>query len=442
MQSVPILTMPIDSAKERRTDVPKPLLIAILVLLVVCIAAFFIRQQRIKTAYRAARARVTKVASAPTPGFVNSPASTNAGSVLLADDNQHRSDRDGHVLYVASNGKDSNDGSRKHPFATIDKAASVVTPGTTVIVMPGTYWGEITTKASGTESARIRYESEQKWGAKLRTDKIEKTGVHWDNSGSYVDIVGFDMSGVHSYGIYNRGSHVRILNNHIHDYTQVSCKEGGAGVQHGVYNGKYSSTDNDTIGNVINNIRPPADCKAAHGAGIYHAIAGGRILNNVVYNNGKNGIQLWHAATDVIVANNTTFKNHWDGIMVGNEGMCCGSSTGRIDNTIVVNNISFDNERDGIHEYGEVGSHNMYSNNVVYNNREIDMHLINRTAATGTIKADPQFVHYDPAGSDGDYHLKASSPARGKCSKVALPAHDIEGKQRSDDGNCSIGAYE
>ncbi len=421
---------------------------AIAALLVLSIIAFFVRQRRLNDAYRTRRA--SSVSAATTSADKNAPsaqpADHNSASPLLVSDDRDRERRaegeHGPVLYVAPDGKDSNNGSRKRPFATIDKAALAASPGTTVIVLPGTYSGPIKTKVSGTESARIRYESEEKWAAKLRTNDATRTGVHWDNSGSYVDIVGFDMSGADSYGIYNRGSHVAILNNHIHDYTQVSCKDGGAGIEHGVYDGRYTSTDNDTVGNVVHNIRPPSDCNAPHGSGIYHAVKGGRILNNVVYNNGKNGIQLWHAATDVIIANNTTFKNHWDGIMVGNEGMCCGSSTGRVDNTMVVNNISFANERDGIHEYGQVGPSNTYSNNLVYHNGDIDLHLINRAAAKDTIKEDPQFVRYDPASGDGDYRVKASSPARGRCTKMAAPAHDVEGKLRFQGGNCTIGAYE
>src|SRR5690349_18382692 len=45
----------------------------------------------------------------------------------------------GKELYVSPSGNDNNDGSAAHPFATIQKAADEVKPGTVVHVQPGTY---------------------------------------------------------------------------------------------------------------------------------------------------------------------------------------------------------------------------------------------------------------------------------------------------------------
>lgn len=344
-------------------------------------------------------------------------------------------------LYVSPEGKDSNDGSKARPFATIVKAASTVKPGTTVHVLPGTYEGVITTTISGKSSARIRYISEKKWAAKLHVRPADGAGVHWDNRSDYIDIVGFDMSGGHSYGIYNRGSHVRVMYNHIHDY-QLTCGKGGSGIEHGINNDRYSSVDNDTIGNVVHNVRPPASCPDPHGVGIYLAVSGGHVYNNVSYNNGKDGIQLWHAATGAVVANNTVFANRWSGILVGNEGMCCGSSTRINDHTVVVNNISVHNGKYGLEEYGRTGLNNIYANNVVFGNKQADVHLQNSLKAKDTIVADPQFVRYDPTTADGDYRLKPASSARGKCTKLGAPAYDVEGNRRFANKTCSIGAYE
>jgi hypothetical protein len=43
----------------------------------------------------------------------------------------------GMTRYVAPGGSDTNDGSKAHPYATIQKAAEVVNPGDTVIVRDG-----------------------------------------------------------------------------------------------------------------------------------------------------------------------------------------------------------------------------------------------------------------------------------------------------------------
>ena len=56
----------------------------------------------------------------------------------------------GKALYVSATGNDTNDGSQAHPFATLQQAASVVTPGTTVHVLPGTYTDPVTLTRDGT----------------------------------------------------------------------------------------------------------------------------------------------------------------------------------------------------------------------------------------------------------------------------------------------------
>src|SRR5438034_941313 len=60
----------------------------------------------------------------------------------------------GHALYVSTQGSDNNPGTQTAPFATIEKADSVATPGTTVHVLPGTYtWNGVYTTHSGAASA-------------------------------------------------------------------------------------------------------------------------------------------------------------------------------------------------------------------------------------------------------------------------------------------------
>src|SRR5207249_9293754 len=84
--------------------------------------------------------------------------------------------------YVSTTGSDSNDGSAAHPWATIAHAASVVGPGSTVHVAPGTYRGQFNTSASGTAAAEITYVSDTKWGAKMAGGAWSR----WAASGAYV----------------------------------------------------------------------------------------------------------------------------------------------------------------------------------------------------------------------------------------------------------------
>ena len=73
-----------------------------------------------------------------------------------------------HYYYVSPGGSDTAAGTEAAPFRTLARAARAVTrPGTTVFVAPGTYAGGFRTTASGTPSARIRWVSTTKWGAKI-----------------------------------------------------------------------------------------------------------------------------------------------------------------------------------------------------------------------------------------------------------------------------------
>ena len=53
------------------------------------------------------------------------------------------------TIFVATNGNDTNDGSRSNPFATFDKAVSIMTAGDVCIVRGGTYEQTLTVRKSG-----------------------------------------------------------------------------------------------------------------------------------------------------------------------------------------------------------------------------------------------------------------------------------------------------
>ena len=290
----------------------------------------------------------------------------------------------------------------------------MATPGTAVHVASGEYQlgdAELKTPVSGTASERIRYVSDVKWGAKLRSTKTGNSAVWW-NQGDYVDIEGFDISGSGALGIYNEGSHTRIIGNHIHDIPAPGCPDaGGAGIN----DGNYGGSDDDVIGNTVHDIGEYSfPCQRVHG--IYHSNRGGQIINNLVFHNQGWGIHLWHAATNVVIAGNTVFSNGYGGIIVGADPLnfANGLTSRANDDTVVENNIVFQNglrpdaRGYGILEYGAVGSRNQYINNLVYQNLPADMKVGENE--TGTIHADPQFVNYRPDGK-GDYHLRPASPA-------------------------------
>jgi hypothetical protein len=341
-------------------------------------------------------------------------------------------------LYVATTGSDSNPGSQSRPFRTIQRAANLAKPSTTVHVAPGTYRENVKTGVSGKASARIRYVSDRKWAAKVIGSGTE---AMWANTADYTDIVGFDISGSGRLGILNRASYALMARNHVHHLTiSGGCNDdGGAGIN----NGNYSSSDGDIIGNVVHDIGVPGKCSGVHG--IYSSNLRGRINNNIVYRVSAYGIHLWHAADRVVVANNTVFANGAEkmggGIIFG-----VGDKPGGVvmDHTRVINNIVYGNPAASIRQYcypgvNCLGKHNIVANNLVHGNGSKISMLVGR--AEETVTDDPEFVNYQANGR-GDYRLRSTSPARNKGTASFAPKTDIVGTARPRGAAHDIGAYE
>ena len=353
-----------------------------------------------------------------------SPVTTAAPTAMGADQS----------YFVSPTGSDSNDGTHAHPWATISRAALQAGPGSVVLVLPGTYIsiGEIKTRANGTASARITFVSETQWGATLISIATGNSAV-WDNEGNYVDIKGFDITGSGSLGIYNYGSHVRIIGNHVHDIPASGCGDNGGA---GIHNGNPSAQDDDVIGNVVNHIGDYENpCPRVHG--IYYMNLGGHAWDNIVYRNQGWGIHAWHNASSTVIANNSVFNNGYGGILIGADSVLN-------DYTLVSNNIVYRNGLNpkadgyGIAEYGKTGTHNLYLNNLVYQNGPADWNLQNGNKPSGTVCADPQFVHYT-GDSTGDYHLRSTSPALKKGTDQGTPTSGNGAGAKSSEIN--LGAY-
>ena len=347
-----------------------------------------------------------------------------------------------HNYYVATTGSDANAGTQAAPFRTIKKAASVVKPGTTVHVAPGTYAETITSKVSGTASGRIRYVSDKKWGAKL----VPAAGANtmWKVDGGYTDIDGFQIDGTGStsvrQGIYLTGGNSSVRNSWVHHVAENSgCDgNGGAGMVADQYRGA-AFKNYDFTGNLVHDIG--GSCDAIQG--IYHA-SSGTVKNNIVYASNY-GIHLYHDDHDVDVVNNTVFGNRSYGIVYGgclaaqNNG--CPTSGVNIHNNIVYDNAGGITGPDPEEDTGN----NSIKNNVVFGNGVYgDFGWLAANAqsqVSGTISADPQFVNYIRTGG-GDYRVKNTSPAIGKGLSTYAPSTDINGTARPRGGRIDIGAFQ
>jgi hypothetical protein len=375
------------------------------------------------------------------PSSIPSPSSVAVTAQSVADTSKSASASVSVVsssvsqYYVAPTGSDSNDGSATHPWATIAHSATVIGPGATVHAAAGTYTGYFTTSASGTASSRITYISDAQWSAKIVGDLVDRST--WHNYGDYVDIVGFELTSVGRMGLYNDGSFVRYIGNHVHDIagpTSATCDLGGAGIMHG----NYSASDDEMIANFVHDIGlvNSAQCPGyvtVHG--LYHANLRGRIVDNLVIHARDYGIHLYHYATDVIVANNTSLENGASGLVVGNSG------GGSDNNTIVTNNIFAHNHNYGFRDdSGTTGPNNKYDNNLTFNNGNGD-YVASGGTVSGNISSDPRFVNYTGTAL-GDYHPQATSPAIDSGTTLNAPSIDLDGGDRPIGSGYDIGCYE
>jgi hypothetical protein len=260
----------------------------------------------------------------------------------------------------------------------------------------------------------------------------------WYNTGNYVDIMGFDISGDGMIGILNMASFVRIVGNHIHNIPAACTSNAGAGVD----NGNYSASDDDVIDNVVHDIGS-LSVKCGTVQGIYHANLRGHIMNNIVYRAWGYGICLWHAPKNVVIANNLVYQNGEAGILIG-----AGDAPGGVvaSGMVVVNNMVLNNPGStwgggqAIQEVGLTGTDNKYVNNLIWNNLR-GIELQNGVVAVGTINADPLLVNYKSDGT-GDYHLQSGSRAINSGTATGVPATDIVGAPRPFGTGPDIGIYE
>jgi hypothetical protein len=325
-------------------------------------------------------------------------------------------------LYVATNGDDRNPGTRAKPFKSINKAASLATPGTEVRVASGRYPGPVKTTRDGDKNARISFVSEKRWGAEIIGG--DDGAAAWQNDGDYVDVVGFDISGDNEDGLSTAGSYSRLVKNRVHGFNRSNCVN--------TANSGYTLHDIDVIGNVV------YDCgnmRLDHG--IYVGHTGGTVANNIVYGSTGYGIHCWHNCNRLTITNNLVFNNKDGGIVIGQGD---GPNNGSVDadGFTVANNIVVFNGT-GIAEEGATGKNNKFIKNVVFGNKQaMDLQT---GKEIGTIRADPKFVDYKADGS-GDYRLQPSSPAVNAGTTTGAPDLDIAGNRRPQGGAVDVGAYE
>ncbi|MCS0628847.1 right-handed parallel beta-helix repeat-containing protein [Telluria mixta] len=339
-------------------------------------------------------------------------------------------------LYVSTTGSDSNPGTQAAPVKTIARADALASAGTIIHVAAGTYRvsapsldnAGIKTSKSGTATARIKFVSDVKWGAKII---VSGTGITWDSRGSYVDIDGFDISGSGRHGILAAGANLTMTNNFVHDLTISGGCNGSGGAAIDTY-GPVGGVVIDR--NVVRNIGASMIGRCNTVQGIYIANANNVVTNNLVSGVAMAGIQQWHGATASTIVNNTVFHTK-DGILLGQGD--AGTTTGSANN-YVANNVVYDNTTYGIVELGKMAGNNRYVNNLVAKSGT-SMRVAG--SVSGTISSDPLFVAYQANGT-GNYRLSSSSPAIDRGTSTSAPRVDLMLVARPRGAAIDIGAYE
>ena len=338
--------------------------------------------------------------------------------------------------YVSTTGIDSNDGSACHPWATISHAASLAKAGWTIHVAAGTYnvGSYITTNTSGTSSARIVYLGTYDKSTLTWNTKIVSTGTSvWNVGGQYIDVRGFDMTSTNrsaTWGIHAGGAYSRYIDNYIHD---IYSDAPGAGIMIG-----GGADYQQVIGNVIAHIaHTPGG--STDNQGIYVQENHTTVVNNILFDCHKVGIQIWSGAASGkpqynVVSGNTVFGSY-RGFDIG------AANSSYADHNVITNNIFYANTDLGMYTASGYESYVGPNNTISYNNSYGNATDYYNLKHTSDIVGDPLFVNYQNDGT-GDYRLQSASPCRDKGTTASVPAIDFLGVTRPQGTAPDCGAYE
>lgn len=299
------------------------------------------------------------------------------------------------ALYVSPSGSDLNPGTQAQPWRTLAKATSAAKPGQTVVFEPGTYGarGQRTNwTAQGTSSAPITFIGDPNaagrptilgynvlYGAHVRVWNMLFDGP----TGSVDTPTSTDPSG-EEVMLWLTAPDIEIANSEIRNSLWHA----------GIY---LTNADGDKlVGDYIHDNGNPDDPTQANlDHGIYWSGGNnGVIADNIITHNVAMGIQLYPDASNVTVNWNTIADNGKSGIIV---------AEGSADNTIS-HNLVFANADDGIRSWSLTGTHNIVTQNLIWNNANSITTDTDGLTLTNNSQADPQII-------PGTYHITTNSPA-------------------------------
>ena len=282
-----------------------------------------------------------------------------------------KSDKINNTYYVAKNGKDSNPGTEAQPWLTLNKAASTLTAGDTVIVKQGTYNEQLLIRNSGSVGSPITFTT-------YEDDEviIDGTGISigWDgliriDDVSYVTISGFKVQNSNYFGIYcmDTCDNIIIENNKVYN-----CQSSGIIVFHGDGQSSNMYIRNNLIDTVCMNMNQEALSLSR--------VDNFELIDNKVFNSYKEGIDAKNGCRNGIIKGNEVSnydairpciyvdaygRDSYNIIIEKNiahhngQGICLATEEGgTIENIKIFNNIVYSNSNGfGIHKFNTGGSH-------------------------------------------------------------------------------------
>ncbi|MDR3692701.1 MAG: right-handed parallel beta-helix repeat-containing protein [Fimbriimonas sp.] len=389
-------------------------------------------------------------------------------------------------VVAATTGRDSNPGTAAKPFKTIQHAVDLAIAGDTVLVKDGMYHEEavpqqagVQFRNSGAPDAWIRVKAYPKcrphvtsptWGTLRLTDV------------AYIEVSGFDVTTEMVQGQTDpnfqrnegnginieRSHHILVRNNVVHDcggggistafsdYLTVEGNDACRNSFFSIYNcsgiSLWEGVDFDEAPGFHNVIRgnrswenenkgptPLTDHKLTDGNGIIIDGMNGKgailIENNLCWNNGGRGIQVFHAR-NVLIRNNTCA---WNERTPESESMGPPSDLRAVnsDDCVFDNNIVLARPKQEFRDNWQANNIR-YSNNMLFGYDKVFPGIVDGNI----LGVDPMFKHAVLGQGMPDFRLMPKSPAIGKAIPGSFPAVDFNGKPRPKIIPADLGAIE
>ncbi|MDG5816897.1 right-handed parallel beta-helix repeat-containing protein [Chitinispirillales bacterium ANBcel5] len=281
------------------------------------------------------------------------------------------------TFFIATDGDDSNSGTKNSPLGTLDHAVGIAEPGDVFVLRGGTYYHDrrIDANSSGTqekpitivnypeETPVLNFEAQEEQPGR---DGLRINGDHWH-------VIGIHLTRAGGNGFRIHGSH-----NFIKQCVAFENRLTGIHLEDGSHN---LIKNNDSYRNF--NLRGRVGNMSDGFAAKYEALGPGNVFyGNRAWENSDDGFDFWMAESTILLENNWAFGNgnssiwnhpEFDG---GGNGFKLGGNhiSG---NHIIKRNMAFDNHGKGFDHNNNTGAlylaHNSaYNNGITHNGRNFD----------------------------------------------------------------------